>query len=215
MELKWYGHSCFMLKTDTGKRILMDPYNPDTGYNHECIPHCDLITVSHRHPDHSFINKNNTDTKTIDAEGFFKFENCEIEGIKSFHDNMKGLKRGPDIIYTFKFPDLKICHLGDLGEIPDQHILEKLKNTDFLLIPVGGNYTLDGRQAAKLCNIITPRFIIPMHFKTSSTLMKLNDCKKFLLKIKNIEKINSNFINIDDFKNQKKTEMKILFFNPV
>ena len=46
--------------------------------------------------------------------------------------------------------------------------IQKLKNLDVCLIPVGGHFTIDGRQAAKLVRMIQPRLVIPMHYKDTS-----------------------------------------------
>lgn len=46
--------------------------------------------------------------------------------------------------------------------------MELLKDTDVLLIPVGGYYTIDAGQAAKLVHDLMPRYVIPMHFRDDS-----------------------------------------------
>ena len=212
MQLIWYGHSCFMIKTNEGKRILIDPFEPSVGYNSD-FPKCDLITISHNHFDHSFINKINSQTKIINTFGNFRFDSFKLEGINSFHDNYRGLKRGPNIIYIFKFQNLSIAHLGDLGYIPESAILNKLNSLDFLLLPIGSNFTLDGNQAAKLCNMLMPRYIVPMHYKTHITDLNLDDSKKFILSMKKVNKINSNSIDLLSF-DSKHNNMETLLLKP-
>lgn len=207
MQLIWYGHSCFMIKTNEGKRILIDPFDISLGYNSD-FPKCDLITISHNHFDHSYINKINDNTKIINTYGSFDFDFLQLKGIKSFHDNCNGLKRGSNIIYIFKFDNLSLAHLGDLGHMPNISILNELSCLDLLLIPIGGNFTLNGSNAAKLCKLLMPRYVIPMHYKTPLTNIYLNDCKKFITSMNNITKINSNSINLlslDFKKNNTKT----------
>ena len=36
---------------------------------------------------------------------------------------------------------------------------------DVLLIPVGGNYTIDAKVATEVCRQLAPKVIIPMHFR--------------------------------------------------
>lgn len=93
MQIIWYGHSCFLIKTPTGKRILIDPFDNNIGYNND-FPKCDLITVSHNHFDSSYLNPANGLTKVINEPGIFDMNHFKIEGLNSFHDTCNGLKRG-------------------------------------------------------------------------------------------------------------------------
>lgn len=197
MQIIWYGHSCFLIKTSNGKRILMDPFDDSLGYDNN-FPKCDIITMSHSHSTHSHLNTLNYQTKTINSPGTFDLNYLNITGIKTFHDKCKGLKRGSNIIFLFKFDNISICHLGDLGHIPSNYIIDKLKNIDILFIPIGGHFTLNGNDAHKLCLLIEPKLILPMHYKTNTLRMNLDDCKNFLIHMPVIEKINSNLLNIDD-----------------
>lgn len=196
MQIIWYGHSCFLMKTSSGKRILMDPFDNSLGYRND-FPKCDIITMSHSHLAHSYLNTINYETKIINLCDTFDMNYINIAGIRTFHDNCNGLKRGSNIIFLFKCDNFSICHLGDLGHIPSQSVLDKLKNIDILLVPIGGHFTLDGSDAYKLCSLIKPKLIIPMHYKTNTLKMNLDDCKKFLIHMPAIEKINSNILNID------------------
>lgn len=201
-----------MIKTREGRRILIDPFDSSIGYNTD-FPKCDLITISHTHFDHSFINEVNTHTQIINSFGTFDFEFLKLKGVKSFHDDFNGLKRGPNIIYIFKFPEMSIAHLGDLGCIPDESILAELNSLDFLIIPTGSNFTLNGEQASKLCKLLMPRYIIPMHYKTPLTNLKLSNCKDFILSMKKINKIKSNILDLSSF-DLNDNYMEVLFLKP-
>lgn len=196
MQIIWYGHSCFLMKTSNGKRILMDPFDSSLGYKNN-FPKSDIITMSHSHVDHSYLNTINYETKIINLCDTFDFNYINITGIKTFHDNCNGLKRGSNIIFLFKFDNFSVCHLGDLGHIPSQSILDILKNIDILFVPIGGHFTLNGNDAYKLCSLIKPKLIIPMHYKTNTLKMNLDDCKTFLIHMPVVEKISSNILNID------------------
>ena len=54
MILKWLGHSCFLLTSDSGVRVLMDPCAPKTGYTIAPIE-VDAVTASHDHYDHNYF----------------------------------------------------------------------------------------------------------------------------------------------------------------
>ena len=209
MQITWYGHSCFLIKTSIGKRILIDPFDNNLGYDNN-FPKCDLITISHNHFYSSYLNNSNNTTKVINEIGTFDMNFLKIEGFNSFHDKCNGLKRGPNIIYIFKDDTYSLCHLGDLGHIPCSLVLEKLKNIDILLIPIGGHFTLNGFEAAKLCKLISPKYIIPMQYKTNKTSLYLDDPKNFIISMKHIKKINSNVLDTSDLDFTSKSECILL-----
>ena len=60
---------------------------------------------------------------------------------------------------------ISIDHLGDLGHTLENGQLQQLEGIDILLIPVGGVFTIDAKQAAEVISQIEPRIIIPMHYK--------------------------------------------------
>ena len=68
----------------------------------------------------------------------------------------------------------------------NEKLINKLSNLDFLLIPIGGHFCLDGHLAAKLATALKPKYIIPMSFKTSSEYFYLDGPLKFLSSLKDI-----------------------------
>ncbi|OOM81680.1 metal-dependent hydrolase [Clostridium puniceum] len=197
MQIIWYGYSSFLIKTSIGKRILIDPFDNPNGCKNN-FPQCDLVTTSSSYYNNLYLNSHNPTAKVINEAGTFYMDSLEIEGLNSFQDKYNGFKRGPNIIYIFKDNKYSVCHLGNLGHIPSSSVLEKLRNIDILLIPIGGNFTLNGLDATKLCNLICPKYIIPMHYKTNSTSLYLDNPKNFITSMKHIRKINSNILNISD-----------------
>lgn len=197
MQIIWYGYSCFLIKTSIGKRILIDPFDNILEYQNH-FPKCDLITTSSSYYNSLYLNSPNPTGKVLNEAGVIHIDSLEIEGLNSFQDKYNGFKRGPNIIYTFKDEKYSLAHLGNLGHIPSSSVLEKLRNIDILLIPIGGNFTLNGFDATKLCKLICPKYIIPMHYKTNRNSLYLDDPKNFIISMKHIRKINSNILNTSD-----------------
>ena len=56
--------------------------------------------------------------------------------------------------------------MGDVGCFPEDAILEKLRGCDLLLIPVGGYYTVDAREAMSIVEAVSPRAVVPMHYRS-------------------------------------------------
>lgn len=85
---------------------------------------------------------------------------------RAFIDDAHGEKRGGNLIFRVRAEGLTLTHLGDLGHVPDETLYQELLGTDVLMIPVGGNYTIDAVQALEICRRVEPNIILPMHYKT-------------------------------------------------
>lgn len=163
MDVTWLGHSCFLVRTANGKRIVMDPYNQKVGVLPLDLA-ADVVTVSHHHFDHDYVQAVKGRPVVVDKAGRQEFEGFKVTGIPSWHDDQMGAKRGPNIIFIVESEGIRLCHLGDLGVIPSKDELLRLEGIDMLLIPIGGTYTIDPEAADKLVSIIKPKIVMPMHY---------------------------------------------------
>lgn len=166
MKIKWLGHSAFLLTESTGISVLTDPFDPEiVGYGFTA-PAVDIVTVSHGHADHNYLRGVGAKKQVYDAPGKFEYEGrVHITGIKSFHDDAEGEKRGENIIYKFGMDGVNVCHMGDIGEPCSPELVERLLPVDVLMIPVGGNYTVDAELAKEYVDRLMPQIVIPMHYK--------------------------------------------------
>lgn len=189
MEIKWLGDTTFLIKNSAGKRILINPIKI-TPYitNYDFEP--DLITFSNSNYIDKKINYISNNCKIIDSCNKYTNEYISIEGYPTYSDNSHGLKRGNNNIYFFEIDNVKFCHLGTLGHKLDSSIISKLKDLDFLFIPIGGHFSLNGLDASILSNIINPKYTIPMLYKTSLQSSYLDGPFKFISNMKKI--INTN-----------------------
>lgn len=183
MNIYYLGHSSFLIKTENGKRILTDPFKIDSN-----LKDVDIITISHSHFDHSDNETFSKTSKILQNETNIETNFCKIYTLNSYHDEILGTKRGPNLIFNFKINNITLCHLGDLGHILDDKILSLLKNIDVIFVPVGENYTINLKSLYKMLKIINPRYIIPMHYKTRENNLSLNSLDEFLLVFKDYKK---------------------------
>jgi L-ascorbate metabolism protein UlaG (beta-lactamase superfamily) len=208
MQIIWYGHSCFLIKTSIGKRFLIQPFDNITECNRS-LPKSDLI-LTNSNCKNIDLNTLNNNTKIFCEAGIFHILDFEIEGLNSFQDKCNGLKRGPNIIYIIKDSKHSLCHLGNVGHIPSSLVIEKIKNIDILFVPIGGNFTLNASDAAKLCKLAHPKYIIPMQYKTNNNSLYLDDPKDFIISMKNVKKVNSNIINTSNLNFKYDSECLLL-----
>lgn len=197
MKITWFGHSCFLIEDSKGRKILTDPFDDSIGYK-VYEGSADVVTISHHHFDHDHIDTVKDNPQVIDKCGLFYAADIPISGIASYHDKVQGAKRGENIIYIYKIDGFTLCHLGDLGHELSDDTLEKIGRVDVLFVPVGGNYTLDGDTAAKVCKKINSHIVIPMHYKTSYLSFPLGGVEKFLIKMKNGDKVDTNTIELNE-----------------
>jgi L-ascorbate metabolism protein UlaG (beta-lactamase superfamily) len=177
MEITWFGHACFRL-SDRGVVVVTDPFGEDLGYARPRI-RADLVTISHDHPGHNNRIGFRSGPRFFDGPGEYEVKGVFVTGIATFHDNRGGTARGPNNVFLFDFDGLTVCHLGDLGHVPTQAQVELLSDVDVLLIPVGGVHTLDAPKAAEVINLIEPRVVVPMHYKTPKEKAALHSVDKF------------------------------------
>ena len=68
-------------------------------------------------------------------------------------------------IFIITDGEKRAVHLGDLGCFPDENQLKEISKANYLMIPVGGYYTIDSKVAAEICKAVQPEKIIPMHYR--------------------------------------------------
>lgn len=178
MIITWYGHSCFKINTKD-VTIITDPFSKEIGIK-PYFGAADIVTVSHEHYDHNNIASLKGNPFVASNPGEYEVKNVFIRGIASYHDKKQGAERGLNTIFVIDAEDLRVCHLGDLGEILSDKVVEQLGQVDILMIPVGGVYTIDAKEADELIEKIEPAIVIPMHYKTPSLAIKLDGLDKFL-----------------------------------
>lgn len=217
MQISWLGQACFQILTspEKGERvsIIIDPFAEDIGLKLPKLS-ADILLITHQHKDHNNLKKISGNYFLIEKPGEYEIKNVFIQGIPSFHDNSFGKERGENIIFTIESEDLRICHLGDLGqkELSEEQ-LENIGEVDILMIPVGGVYTISAKEAFSIMNQLEPKITIPMHFKIKNLKIELEGIEKFLkiLGIKKIEPIEKLSIKKKDL---NPDEAKIVLLKP-
>jgi L-ascorbate metabolism protein UlaG (beta-lactamase superfamily) len=183
MEINWFGHSCFRLRDRTAT-VITDPFDKSLGYEPPRV-RADIVTISHDHPHHNHHAAVKGEFKLIDAPGEYEIKEIFITGIATYSVHRRRKENGDEderrnIIFVFEFDNLSVCHLGDLAQVPTQTQVEALTDVDVLMVPVGGGSSLNATQAAEVISLIEPYIVIPMHYKTGATALKLDKVDKFL-----------------------------------
>lgn len=183
LQIRWHGHACFEITDDL--TIVTDPHDGKSIGIETPSVKGDIILVSHDHYDHNSVRTvEKKDSVIVREVGRKEIKGVKIEGIESFHDEVKGAKRGKNTIFKFEIDDIVFCHLGDLGHVPDEGLVEKIGEVDVLFVPVGGVYTLDADTAWETVNRINSKIIVPMHYKIHGLSLPISGVDPFLAKNK-------------------------------
>ncbi|MDW7732077.1 MAG: metal-dependent hydrolase [Methanolobus sp.] len=193
VKLTWLGHSCFEIMYD--KKVLIDPFitdNPAATISvSELKP--DVIAVTHGHRDHlgdtvelatrtgckvvcihelsQYLRSKGVLTEgmniggTIDIGGFSftMTDACHSSSIDESGHTFDGGKAAGFII---RAGDVSVYHAGDTGLFRDMELICELYHPDVAIVPIGGRYTMDARDAALAVGMLRPKIAIPMHYNT-------------------------------------------------
>lgn len=178
MDISWLGHSCFRIKGSQAT-VITDPYAPELGYSLD-KPTARIVTVSHQHPGHAFVQGIAGEPKLVAGPGEYEISGVLIIGIATFHDGEEGRQRGKNTVYLIEVDELTVCHLGDLGHVLTSEQVEAIDNVDVLLLPVGGVSTIDATLAAGIVRQLEPKVVLPMHYQTAALRQELEPVDRFL-----------------------------------
>lgn len=177
MEITWYGMACFRLRS-RALTIVTDPFDSSLGLSMPRL-RADIVTVSHEVPGHNNVPAVRGYEHVFNGPGEYEVNGVFVNGVATHHRGEVG-QRQRNTAFLFEFDDLAICHLGDLGVLPDRDQVELLSGADVLLLPVGGGDILDAAKAVEVVTELEPKIVIPMHYALPSLTLKLADVDRFL-----------------------------------
>ncbi len=178
ISIRWHGHSCFEISNE--KTLVIDPHD---GVSIGISPPkviADVVAITHEHFDHNKYKVVSGDNTIVVRGGNKKIDGIEIESFRAFHDDEGGKKRGEINVYKIKYDFLTLCHLGDIGYVPDNEFINKIGSIDLLFIPVGGFFTINAKQAVELGKKIDTKIIVPMHYKIEGLSLPIDRIDEFI-----------------------------------
>jgi L-ascorbate metabolism protein UlaG (beta-lactamase superfamily) len=158
-EIEYKGANCVVISTKNAK-IIVDPKLSIVGLKDVPIKEAVELITEHR------FAVNNPDSRLlIDGPGEYGVAGFDIVGVparRHIDAENEGLL---STMYRVEVCGVRIGIIGNIdGNLTDEQ-LEGLGVLDILIVPVGGNgYTLDATGASRLIKMISPKFVIPVHY---------------------------------------------------
>lgn len=214
MKIKWYGHASFKITTEKGVRIIIDPYQSGIfggaiAYG-KVTDEADIVLTTHDHEDHNYTNDIRGKFKHLNKAGAYEEKGVKIQAIPSYHDTSKGKERGENLIFIINVDGLTVGHMGDLGHILEKDTVKQIGKVDILLLPVGGFYTIDAKEATQTMNDLAPLVTIPMHYRTEKCNLPIAGIEEFTKDKKDVRTAGSAEVEITKANLPKSQEIVLL-----
>jgi len=187
MEIVWYGHSCFRINERGKAAVVCDPYDSEVvGYKPLRLK-AEIVTVSHDSPAHNYTKCVKGNPYQITGPGEYEIGSVFITGISTNRKKKKNSSgnenAGPitqNTLYLIDYSGITIAHLGDMVYVPTQTEVESLGPVNIALVPVGDGNSLNASKAAEVISLLEPNIVIPMHYATADSKVKIDAISKFL-----------------------------------
>jgi L-ascorbate metabolism protein UlaG (beta-lactamase superfamily) len=200
MKLTYYGHASFLVETGDGTRIILDPYRSgafDGAVKHGPIDEAaDAVVATHDHDDHGACDTILGEPRVFVHPTSATVGAVTIKGVPVAHDEAGGSKRGQNTMVVLDDGDVRLVHAGDLGHLLDESTIEAVGAVDVLIIPVGGFFTIDEKEAAAVVDSLNPRVVIPIHYKTDKVDFPIAPVDGFLKTQANVLRTGSSVYEI-------------------
>jgi L-ascorbate metabolism protein UlaG (beta-lactamase superfamily) len=171
--IRYIGHSSFFITAPDGTRIVTDPYGRDVPYPFPEGIEADLVTVSHAHSDHTAVGRVEGHPQIVfgfypEALASKQVGMVSVTVFPSSHGKVQGQDMGPNTIFVFQIGEVKIVHLGEVGEIDSPETLEAIKNAEVVIAPTGIIGAMPFDALTNLLDKIGARTVLPSHYSLSA-----------------------------------------------
>ncbi len=184
-NLSWFGHASFLLENKSGKKFyFVDPFDLKRSPKDKA----DAIFITHAHYDHwspndirklikpdtvvvatsgcENLNLPNNAFMIVGPNRIITVAGIRIKTVPAYNVKPDRITFHPKennwVGYIFEVGESRIYHAGDTDFIPE---MRSLTDIDVAMLPIGGTYTMDVKEAIQAANVIKADVAIPMHYR--------------------------------------------------
>jgi L-ascorbate metabolism protein UlaG (beta-lactamase superfamily) len=198
--LTWLGHSAFRVESPGGKRIYVDPFlngNPKCPEGEQQPERVDMIAVTHAHGDHvgdtvelaekhscpvvapvelsDWLSKRGVaETHDPNKGGTVAVDGVKFTMVNAFHSSSTddGTYGGEPCGIVVELEDgTKVYFAGDTCVFGDMQLIGRIYSPDVAVLPIGGHYTMDPKEAAVALELLGTKRCVPCHYGTFPVLV--------------------------------------------
>ena len=236
MRIKWLGHASVLITSESGLRIITDPYEP--GYQvvpagslmyDEITESADIVAITHEHPDHCALSvRGNPEIvrgMEIRGKGSVDVKGIEFRAIATFHDDKEGKLFGENTILGFNVDGVWVYHSGDIGHVLSDAQLAELGEVDVLLLCIGliqkegpdlSKFVIDTKALIMngLSEQIKFKRLIPIHFRNSKCDFRFISVSEFLQGKGNVSYMDVNEVAFEKRSLDRRPDPQIIVLRP-
>ncbi len=196
VSVTWLGHAAFRLDSPGGKRIYVDPFldNPKCPDSEKEPERMDVLALTHGHDDHvgdavalakrfepeivalvelkRWLGKQGAPVGEVPGPN--KGGTVEAAGVRFTIVNAFHSGSAPDGSYGGDAAGIvielengtKLYFAGDTCVFGDMQLIGRLYSPDVAILPIGGHFTMDPREAGVALELLGTRRCIPCHYGT-------------------------------------------------
>jgi L-ascorbate metabolism protein UlaG (beta-lactamase superfamily) len=184
LKITWFGHAAFLLESPE-LSVIIDPYKyPDAGGYEPIDASADAVVISHINDRyHSHTGQIRPGFELLKAFEFppegVSYRGVDFRSIPVYETPEK-LAGDEVTVIRFLMGGLEVVYLGDLGHSLSDEEYAALGKPDVVFASTGGKPTITLEELVPMIDRLSPRWVIPMHFKTPKVNLNIFPNEAFL-----------------------------------
>jgi L-ascorbate metabolism protein UlaG (beta-lactamase superfamily) len=193
VSLTWLGHASFRLDGSSGKRVYIDPWfdNPKFPESERNVEKADVVAITHAHSDHvgsldDLVKQFSPQVVCMiefgdwldgqgvqNVHGINKGGTVDLDGVRVTMTDARHSSSRSDGGYggeaaglVVELDGVRVYHAGDTCVFGDMQLISRIYEPDVAILPIGGYFTMDPREAAVALELLGVKRCVPCHYGT-------------------------------------------------